>query len=171
MRAADTSSQAALAVLGRVLSPALAPHGFGPASAGTSPDGTGQLLFCAPTAQLAPGRPWLPTGFDGPAPPGACVDVMVDVDAGTVSAVRVETGQLGALLELLGHDRHGGRGARQHRPASAHGRPGARPGAAGAVRTGCGTARFAGGRSRRLGVPGHHVGDSRLVGGFPPSAL
>lgn len=22
-----------------------------------------------------------------------------------------------------------------------------------------------------LGVPGHHVGDSRLVGGFPPSAL
>lgn len=100
---AAAATRRALAVFKAALGPVLTLRGFAAGAAGTGPAGSGQLLFCAPTTDLLASWPWLPTGFDGPAPDGACVDVVVDVDAGMLSAVRVETAQLAGLLRTQRH--------------------------------------------------------------------
>ena len=90
---AEVATRRALRVLAAALSPVLSLRGF---AAGVA--GSGQLLFCAPTADLLSRSPGVP----GRAPHGECVDVLVDVDAGTLSAARVETAQLAGLLRARG---------------------------------------------------------------------
>lgn len=60
-----------------------------------------QVLYCADMRTVVRQVPGLPDGYDGQAPPGACFDVMVELQGDRVTDVNMDGGSLDAALDLF----------------------------------------------------------------------
>ncbi len=80
--------------------PILSSAGFSGAVIGADQD-TMQILYCADTQTVVRQVPGLPDGYEGQAPPGACLDVMVELRADRVTDVTMDGGTLDAALDLF----------------------------------------------------------------------